>query len=70
MTAERFTGLALRLRRVERQVRVGELAEQMGVKPSRISHLENAARVTPAAAQKYLEALATLETVTTPTEAA
>lgn len=68
-------GIDLKLRRVAARVKATELAAAMEppVTSSRIGHIEAAAVVTDAAAEKYLAALATLTTVSareTPAEAA
>ena len=60
-----MTGMELKLRRVERRVKVVELARHMGVTHPRVSQLEALAVVTPAAVEKYLAALATYPVVDT-----
>lgn len=67
------SGLALKLERTARRLRVRDMAEAMGVSPARISNIESRAIVTDEAARRYREALATLPTVATsqmPVEAA
>jgi len=60
------TGLALKLERTARRVRVKELALAMGVSEARVSNIESRDLVTDEAARKYREALATLPTLATP----
>lgn len=64
-----MTGLDLKVRRVAARVKAYELADAMGVSPSRVSALEREGFVTDQAAQRYLEALGTLQKVPTATEA-
>lgn len=52
-----MTGLELRLRRTEAEVRVKELAQAMGVTPSRISYIESRRYPTVEATDRYLAAL-------------
>jgi len=52
------TGLDLKLKRIAHRVKAREIADEMGVNPSYITLLEGQARVTDAAAAKYLAALA------------
>jgi transcriptional regulator with XRE-family HTH domain len=59
-------GIDLRLRRVSHRIKVGAIADAMGVSDSRISHIETRDDVTDEAARKYLAALATLTTVSPP----
>lgn len=58
-----MTGMTLKLQRVERRVRVTDLAHAMGVKHSRISQIENQATVTQRTASRYLAALSTFPVV-------
>lgn len=60
-----MNGIDLRLRRVALRITVTDLANAMGVSPSRVSHIETRDRVTPEAEAKYLAALSTLTTVPT-----
>ena len=60
-----LTGHDLRVRRVQADVRSGDVAAHMGVAVSTVSRIEGARRVTAQAAGRYLEALAALATVTT-----
>ena len=60
------TGLDLKLRRVAADVRSGVLARAMGVHPSRITYIERSRIVSEAVAERYVAALATCTTVTTP----
>lgn len=65
------TGMQLKLARVAAHVKVGAVADQMGVTSSRISRIENTAFVTDDTAQRYRRALAACITViTTPEETA
>lgn len=61
-----MTGLELRVRRTEAEVRVKELAEAMGVTPSRISYIESRRYPTTEAVDRYLAALDTCITKSTP----
>lgn len=56
------SGLDLKLERVAADVRTQDLAEAMGVHPSRITYLEGRRVITPKAETQYREALATLTT--------
>lgn len=58
-----MTGMELKLQRVERRVRVIDLARAMDVKHSRISQIEAQAQVTQRSAARYLAALATFPDV-------
>lgn len=62
------SGLDLKLKRIASDVRGTEIAQAMGVTPSRVTYLEGRRVVTPDAEARYLAALATL--TTKPTEAA
>lgn len=53
------TGLDLKLARVALRVKQHQIAQEMGVTPSRISALEREAVVSDDAAARYLEALST-----------
>ena len=64
----RRSGLDLRVERVKRDIKAQDLAAAMGVKPSSLSRLEASRNVTDKAAQRYLTALATFPTVTTPVD--
>ena len=61
-----MTGLDLKLKRVAADVRVKELAEAMGVTDSRITYIESRRNPTPDAIDRYLAALHTCITKTTP----
>jgi len=61
-----YSGLDLKLRRVGQRVRATELAREMGVSISRVSHLEREAVVSDAMATRYLNTLATFGTSRTP----
>lgn len=61
-----MTGLELRVRRTEAEVRVKELAQAMGVTPSRISYIESRRVPTAEAVDRYLTALNTCTTKSTP----
>jgi transcriptional regulator with XRE-family HTH domain len=56
-------GIDLRLKRVAARITAKEVAREMGVGSSRISHIETRDRVPQAAAERYLAALETLTTV-------
>jgi predicted transcriptional regulator len=60
-----MTGLDLKVRRVAAEVRSKEIAEVMGVDPSRIAHIEATRTVTPDTVSRYLAALATCSTKST-----
>lgn len=64
------TGLDLKLERTALRVSVKEMALAMGVSAAQISNIESRHVVTDRAAARYREALATLPTVATPTDAA
>lgn len=61
------TGKELELKRTAMDVAPKDLAVAMRVQVSRISHIENSRRITPAAEAKYLAALATFGTIPTVT---
>lgn len=61
------TGLDLKVKRVAADISSTDLALAMGVTISRLSHVEGSRKVTPKAAIKYLDALATLTTKATET---
>lgn len=65
-----MTGKDLQLKRVEADVKSKDLAAAMGVQPSRISHLERLRIVTDEARDRYLSALDTCTTKSTPEAAA
>jgi transcriptional regulator with XRE-family HTH domain len=54
---QRTTGRTLAARRVKAEVLMREVASAMGVSKSRISSIEHADHVTPAAAQRFLDAV-------------
>jgi predicted transcriptional regulator len=60
-----MTGLELKVRRVAAEVRSKEIAQEMGVDPSRITHIESSRKVTPETQERYLAALATCTTKST-----
>lgn len=70
MTEMLVTGNALKLERIARLVKQGELAARMGVTPSQLSILEQRAVVNADKAHAYRKALATFPAVTTPDKAA
>jgi transcriptional regulator with XRE-family HTH domain len=59
------TGMDLRLRRVRANVKVKDLADAMGVVPSRISAIERSPAPRPDTIVRYLSALDTCRTVPT-----
>ena len=61
LTVGSMTGMDLRLLRVSKRVRVGQLARAMGVSHPRISQIETLAVVNETTTLRYLEALRTLE---------
>lgn len=61
-----MTGMELRLQRIAADVRVKELAAAMGVTPSRISYIESRRYPTVEATDRYLAALDTCITKSTP----
>lgn len=62
-----MTGLELKLKRVAADVKAVDLAAAMGVTPSRISVIEGMRRSnTPETVERYLAALATCATKSTP----
>lgn len=62
MTNTEFTGLALKVARVGQRVKAREVAEVMGVSPSRVSSIEREAFVTDETARRFLEAVKTCST--------
>lgn len=60
-------GKELRLKRIAMEVRMGELAERLGVPVSRVSRWETLGVVREKDVTQYLEALATFGTVPTVT---
>jgi transcriptional regulator with XRE-family HTH domain len=63
-----MSGKDLKLRRVDADVKVKDLAAAMGVTDSRISRIENSRTVTPDAITRYLTALSTCTTKSTGTQ--
>lgn len=61
-----MTGKDLKLRRVGADVRTKDLASAMGVTDSRVSRIENSRIVTEEAMARYLVALHTCVTKSTP----
>lgn len=57
-----MTGLALKVTRVEHRVKAREVAEAMGVSPSRIAAIEREAFISAETARRYLEAVTTCST--------
>lgn len=70
MTEMLVSGTDLKLERIARHVKQGELAARMGVSPSRLSNLEARAVVNADKALAYRRALATFPAVATPSEPA
>lgn len=64
------TGLQLKVKRVAADVRLKDLAAQMGVTDSRVSRIEASRQVTPEAEARYLSALDTCITKSTGVSAA
>lgn len=62
-----MTGKDLKIRRIIADVRIKELAQEMGVTGSRVTHIEKQALVSVEATAKYLDALTTCSTKTTGT---
>jgi transcriptional regulator with XRE-family HTH domain len=60
-----MTGLELKLQRIAADVRVKDLAQEMGVTDSRISYIESRRYPTTAAVDRYLAALDTCITKST-----
>lgn len=58
------TGLGLKLARTAERVKQWQVADAMGVSPSRVASIEREAVVSPALAQRYLTALDTCRTGT------
>ena len=69
-TNTRPSGMDLKLKRVALRIKQTELARAMGVSPSRLCNIEEAAVVTDKAAARYLAALDTWRTSDTSEEAA
>jgi transcriptional regulator with XRE-family HTH domain len=65
-----MTGLELKLRRTARRVKAKDLARQMGVSNTSVSHIESRAIVTAQSAERYLAALATFPDVAAASEVA
>lgn len=65
-----LTGKELKLKRVAADVRTKDLANAMGVTDSRVSRIENSRIVTDEAESRYLAALDTCITKSTPERAA
>jgi transcriptional regulator with XRE-family HTH domain len=61
-----MTGKELKLRRIGLDVKAVDLAERMGTTSSQVSRVENSRLVTDRMTERYLGALATFVTVTTP----
>lgn len=61
-------GLELKLLRIKAEIRGQDLAREMGCSPSYISHIENRRLVPKELADRYVAALGTLTTKTTPSE--
>lgn len=57
MTSERVTGITLELERVAAKVMVKDIAEAMGISPSRVSRIEDQPDVTARLARRYRDAL-------------
>lgn len=64
------TGLDLKLERVAARLKARQVAEAMGVSPSRISLIEREAFPTPEVVRRYRVALATCATSARPEAAA
>jgi predicted transcriptional regulator len=60
-----MTGLELKIQRVTADVRSKDIAQEMGVDPSRITKIESSRKVTPETQERYLAALATCTTKST-----
>lgn len=52
-----LTGLDLKLRRVAARLQVKDMAEQMGISPSRVSRIEADPKVTVKMERRYMDAL-------------
>lgn len=65
-----MTGKDLKLKRIDADVKAKDLAAAMGVEPSRVSYIESRRVVTDEARDKYLAALLTCTTNSTPEAAA
>lgn len=63
-----MTGKELRLKRVEADVKVYELAARMGVHSSRVSQIEALATVTAETLDRYLTALIESQVITSASE--
>jgi len=61
-----MTGKDLKLQRVVADLKVKDVAREMGVSDSRVSAIENSRQVTPETIDRYVRAIATLTTTTTP----
>lgn len=59
------SGKDLRLRRIAMDVTASALADRIGVSSAAVSRWENSLRVTAAAEERYLRALATFGTIPT-----
>lgn len=57
------TGLTLKLERVQARVKLKDLAQQMGVSPSRLSVIEREQYPSPDSVRRYREALGTFQNV-------
>lgn len=57
-----LTGTDLELERVAAKVMVKDVAEAMGITPSRVSRIEDQPRITPKLARRYRDALETCRT--------
>jgi transcriptional regulator with XRE-family HTH domain len=68
MTDVLVTGMSLKLERIARSVKQGQLATRMGVSPDTLSRLENRYAVTSEQAQRYRKALATFPSLTSPSQ--
>ena len=68
MTDMLVTGMTLKLERVARNVKQGDLAERMGVSRSYLSMLEGRYVVPAEAAERYRKYLASFPSLTSPSE--
>lgn len=64
------TGLSLKVQRVADRVKGTQVAEAMGVTPSRVYDIERAAFVSPDVASRYLDAVRKCSTRRTTAQAA